>query len=141
MYRTTAVLLALAFLGCDFTEDRDTLRQQDEPCASLAQNIRPAGSIRTKPPQTPVTTDFRIRGEAQHPANLAIRRIVVAGVNAENEGFNFDSWSVLLPIEILSESRDPATHEVTVEATAVDACGRTASLGSLTLKLEPPAER
>jgi hypothetical protein len=135
MIRTMAALLVLALCGCNITDDRDALRGQDNPCALAEAKV--SGSILTAAPQEPVSGDLRVRGEATHEAGLAIRRITVAGIVAENNGFNFEFWSVLIPLERLRELRT-ASNEVQLEARAFDACGNQFSLGMLKFQVAPP---
>jgi hypothetical protein len=64
--------------------------------------------------------------------------VLVAGVPAMSVGFNFRSWSALVPIGALASITDPATHTALIEVTALDACGRSTELESpLSVVLDP----
>lgn len=73
-----------------------------------------------------VRTDLTVRGVASHTQGHVIRRVVVAGIAAKNDGFNFDQWSALVPIGVLTNLQDAdpdaARDAVVVEVKAFDGC-------------------
>ncbi len=86
------------------------------------------GEVTLGAPQEPVQEELLVRGTAQHPSGLAIRTIEVAGIAAQNEGFNFSRWSALVPFDQLAALvGEGGLAQVVVEAT--DVCGVSAELG------------
>jgi hypothetical protein len=119
-------LLALAPLnGCDSDPD-----QTD--CA-VAGTI--TGGVVSGRTDQLVDTDLRVRGVATHSEARTIRRILVAGIAATNDGFNFDNWSVTIPIDTLA-GMTTANAPVTIKVIAVDACQRTFELDSFMVNVD-----
>ncbi len=81
-----------------------------------------------------VRENVTLRGTADHAGGLAIRGVSVGGVAADNTGFNFSSWSAVVPVETLVglAEDDGTTPEGTgrarLDVAAEDACGDTGEL-------------
>src|SRR5690606_22165520 len=65
-----------------------------------------------------------VRGTALHADGLAIREVLVGGVSAERTKFNFKQWAATLSYQDLVLASEPNDDgEVTVQVSAIDACG------------------
>ncbi|HEU4729893.1 MAG TPA: hypothetical protein VFT22_18480 [Kofleriaceae bacterium] len=125
--RNPVLLLALFLAaGCD----PDPSAPDCTPEASVT------GRVISGPTDQLVDKDLRVRGVAAHSRGLAIRRILVAGIAASNDGFNFDNWSATLPIDTLAGMARTATP-VTIGVSAIDACERTFALDSFMVNVDP----
>lgn len=96
-----------------------------------------------------VRGDLLVRGRAEHPDGLTVRRVEVAGITASSgvgldedgtraDGFNFSSWEARVPfdqLQALAAQRGNGLALVLVEAT--DACDVTTTLGSFEVALDP----
>lgn len=84
-------------------------------------------------PSAVVSTDLVVHGAAAADPGAAIRHVTVEGIQAHNDGFNFDTWSATIPIATLIQQVSPAAvdsnHVGTVElhVYAFPACGASAS--------------
>lgn len=87
-----------------------------------------------------VNQDLPVQGVASHADNIAIREILVAGIPARNDGFNFKSWSALVPLQTLKGLRVKDSDTVPLPITARDACGKEAS-ASFEVRLGVPVQR
>lgn len=84
------------------------------------------------PPTRPVEVDLAVTGSVEGFDGLAIHRVVVAGVSATNDGFNFDRWSATIPIATLvSLAREAQVSDggvpfdqALISVYIVDTCGR-----------------
>ena len=85
-----------------------------------------------------VGVDLIVSGTAVHPNGLAIRRVEVGGIQAENSGFNFDRWSVTLPLDQLQAlaAVNADGNTATIEVSAVDVCGIKSDLGSFEIEVD-----
>jgi hypothetical protein len=117
------MIAALAVAACDAPSiDRD--------CDDEEGGGRIEGAIITGQTNQVVAADLTVRGTATHTQSLVVRRILVAGIAAKNEGFNFEQWSAVVPIGVLG--RLPASggpDRVEIEAIAFDGCDQEFSLG------------
>ena len=93
---------------------------------------------------TIVRKDVALTGTAAHSGGFAIHKVLVGGIAAEKTGFNFDAWTVTVPLDVLvasaeAEDTDAAKGEATLEVEAMDACDTTyaASPVTLTVDLSP----
>jgi hypothetical protein len=93
------------------------------------------GGVISGPTDQLVDKDLRVRGVATHSEGRTIRRILVAGIAATNDGFNFDNWSATIPIDTLA-GMATANAPVTVKVTAIDACQRTFDLDSFMVNVD-----
>ena len=84
-----------------------------------------------------VSRDLMVQGTAMHSQNLTIRQVLVAGVTATNKGFNFETWSVVVPVGALASLPREEDGTVIVEVKATDACLRTHSVASFSLLVDP----
>ena len=70
--------------------------------------------------------DLTVRGTAQQNQGRAIRRILVAGVEASSDEFNFGAWSATLSFDLLKTLSPPeeasGDDQVNVEVEVIDAC-------------------
>lgn len=73
----------------------------------------------------PANADLTLRGRATQARGLAIRQVVAQGIPANNDGFNYSVWSVTIPIANLTAQADNGA--VTVDISALDACGKKAT--------------
>ena len=89
------ILLCLLF-GCEGVDIFAT-PPLDPNCEAGDPEIRFA----TAAPSQPVQSDLTLAGSIEGFDDLAIHRVVVAGVPATNEGFNFQRWSVTIPLSRL----------------------------------------
>ena len=84
-------------------------------------------------PGEPVAEDYVVRGHVEGPngerPHVAVRSVVVAGIRARSDAFNFSSWSVTVPLATLRAlAGDPEDdHTLTLTAVADHACGGQAS--------------
>ncbi len=88
---------------------------------------RVSGTGSFDPPTKPLGRGavLSIKGTAHHEDGLAIREVLVAGLSATRDEFNFAKWSVEVPYETLVTSGPTsAKDQVTFKAEAIDACGR-----------------
>jgi len=88
--------------------------------------------------EQPSDHDVTIRGTARHDSRITIRQIVVQGVIATNDGFNYSTWSAVLPIATLLSMAD-AGGKVQVGVHATDACNQVSD-GTADLRLVKPPE-
>lgn len=88
--------------------------------------------------EQPSDHDVTIRGTARHDSRITIRQIVVQGVLATNDGFNYSTWSAVLPIATLLSMTNPDGN-VQVSVQATDACNQVSD-GTADLRLEKEAE-
>lgn len=105
------------------------------PACDVAGEV--TGGVIAGPTEQLVDADLRVRGVATHSEGRTIRRVLVAGIAATNDGFNFESWSVTLPIDTLAGLARGAGAAVTIEVAAIDACERRFELESFTLNVDP----
>lgn len=80
-----------------------------------------------------------VGGSATHRLGLTVRRVVVAGIDAESTSFNFGSWSATIPaatIEALVPENATFPVNVTLGVDAFEPCSSEASRGSLTVRVE-----
>lgn len=90
----------------------------------------------------PRRADLVLSGTATHSGGFAIRRVLVQGLAADNLGFNFDAWTVTVPIEVLvasaaaADDGDSPTATGTLAVEAVDACGEVHVLDPLTVDVD-----
>jgi hypothetical protein len=85
-----------------------------------------------------IAADLTVRGVASHTEGRVIRRVLVAGIAAKNDGFNFDQWSVVVPIGVLGNLPDlPADgDQVSVEVVAFDGCEHEFDLDSFEVRID-----
>jgi len=69
-----------------------------------------------------VDKDLLVRGVASDASGLTIRRVLVAGIAATNDGFNFERWSVTLPIDLLASLPRAQDGAVMIKVEAIDTC-------------------
>lgn len=104
MARPTAWLFlvpcALAAIGCD---DFTTPPSLSPTCDAGVPIIRFATPL----PDRPIERDLTVRGTVEGFGSLAIHRVVVSGVTASNDGFNFDTWSATIPLSTLVAVAEP----------------------------------
>jgi len=87
-----------------------------------------------------VSRDLTVRGTAQHGGNLTIRQVLVAGIPATNGGFNFETWSAIVPVGALAALPVGEDGRSTVEVKATDACLRTHTLTTFAVRVDPNPE-
>lgn len=118
-----SVLTALlATLACS-EPDEPTVHCSEAPSALVSGEIvrvRPSGVIEG---------EVTVEGTAWHDLGAAIRTVRVLGIPAENTGFNFATWEVRLPYDVLvAEARESGPQDdqgrtaITITAVAWDAC-------------------
>src|SRR6185503_13913398 len=88
-----AAAIAIAASGC-------SAEPVEVDCDATKVNI--TGTLISQVPTAPVDKDLDVQGTATDGNNLAIHRVLVAGVPATNMGFNFERWSVHLPFQVIS---------------------------------------
>lgn len=101
---------------------------------------RVSGTGAFDPPTKPLGRGgvLSIKGTALHEDGLAIRQVLVAGLSATKDEFNFGKWSVEVPYEALVTSGPTsATSQVTFRAEALDACGRKYPFAEWTVAVDP----
>lgn len=85
----------------------------------------------------PNDEDLTITGQATQANGLTIREVIVQGVIANNDGFNYSAWSATVPIAgLLARANDDG--KVTVSVEALDACGKTNTAGVAVQLVAPP---
>ena len=77
--------------------------------------------------------ELSITGTVSHPDGLAIRTVHVGAHTANNLGFNFDDWSLILSEEQALDAVDADLFTADIQAT--DACEQTSLLQSLAVPL------
>ncbi|MBK8233299.1 MAG: hypothetical protein IPK72_22685 [Candidatus Eisenbacteria bacterium] len=129
--RTIIISLLSLFVGsCDGAGDTSDFWQ--DPGASCSQdNPGIATTVTVHDQGGPVSANVRISGSASHGDGYVIRNLFVLGLKAENKGFNFDSWEVTVPYEVLlsrAEVADGSCSDerpglcVPIEIEAADPC-------------------
>lgn len=94
-------------------------------------------TIDSGPGKQPSDQDVRVTGEATQANGLTIRQVIVQGINASNDGFNYSTWSATVPIAtLLAQQNDQGQVSLTVKA--IDACGQTKSV-PVAIQLVAPA--
>ena len=119
------IVLLLA-VGCD--------SDPAEPSCNVEGTI--TGGVIAGPTDQLVDKNLLVRGVATHSEGLTIRRVLVAGIAATNDGFNFDNWSATIPIDTLAGMARTSTP-VTIHVAAVDACERTLEIASFMVNVDP----
>jgi hypothetical protein len=121
--------IALAVWGC-------SAEPVEVDCDATKVNI--TGTLTSQVPTTPVDKDLDVQGTATDGNNLAIHRVLVAGVPATNMGFNFERWSVHLPFQVISSLARNESGRAVVVVKAIDTCNREATISMFTLSVAPP---
>jgi hypothetical protein len=129
-------ILGVAPITCVLLTSCELSRQEELDCTTQKSGTT-RGVIISGPTSELVTQDLVVRGSAEHSEGLAIRRVLVAGVAATNQGFNFDSWSATLPVATLAGLPVDEDGRVTVKAIAEDACLHRSELASFPLRVDP----
>ncbi|WP_437300220.1 hypothetical protein [Sorangium sp. So ce426] len=110
-----SIALSLVVAACDFDEEPPDVevecRGDDIEIEVLEQN-----------PERIVRSDLLVRGTAEHSADLTIRNIMVAGVAATRDAFNFRSWTATVPLAVLRSLPPGEGGLVSVPVVATDAC-------------------
>ena len=135
------LVLALAPLAaCDSADSGETLSCPSDPGPFTLAKSRVTGTVSLEAlPDAPLSKgdSIVVRGTAIHEDGLAIRQVVVAGVAAELNEFNFQRWTVTLTYEDLVLAGTPdAAGAVPVEADAIDACGNRYPFQTFTLPVD-----
>lgn len=110
-------ILALACLAaCGSAPD-------DSPeCTSDAGRV--VVRILKGPSEDPVKEDLAVLGTATHEDGLAIRRVLVDGIEAKKDTFNFETWSVSIPLLTLQgQAGTTVDARVEIPVEAEDPCG------------------
>ena len=85
-----------------------------------------------------IAADLTVAGIALQTKGHVIRRITVAGISAKNDGFNFETWSAVVPIGLLvglpADPSDPS--KATVEIVAFDGCEQAFPIDSFSLSID-----
>ncbi|PKN55106.1 MAG: hypothetical protein CVU56_23000 [Deltaproteobacteria bacterium HGW-Deltaproteobacteria-14] len=136
-----ALALALAPLAaCDAADAGEALSCPSDPGPFTLAQSRVTGTVALEAlPDAPLSKGdtIVIRGTANHEDGLAIRQVVVAGVAATLNAFNFQRWTVTLSYQDLVLAGTPdAGGQVPVEAAAVDACGNRYPFEAFTLPVD-----
>lgn len=123
------ILISLAILcGCDAPPI-------EADCDAASGAIE--GSVVSGRTAEIVAADLTVRGVAHHTEGHVVRRVVVAGVAAKNEGFNFEQWSAVVPIGLLGGLPAAGTpDEVELAVVAVDGCERETALDTFTVAVD-----
>jgi hypothetical protein len=113
-----AIVLASVPCGCGWDQG-----PADDGCTGgmgAVEVVVLANSSRAAP-----STPVRLSGTARPATNRTIRRLTVQGVNATNDGFNFDNWSVTLSADVIAGllSPDAGQQSVDLPVRAYDSCG------------------
>ncbi len=69
-----------------------------------------------------VRGDLSVKGTADHSGDLTIQRITVGGIEAKKDGFNFNTWSVVVPLGVLMDLAPDENGDRLVPVTATDTC-------------------
>lgn len=126
--RIIPLLAIIAIAGCD--------SDPTEPTCPGTGTVT-GGVISGQTDQT-VETDLVVRGVATDTSGLTIRRVLVAGIPALNNGFNFEQWSATIPIDTLAGmARLAGSTTATVDVQAINACDVMSDLGSFTVTVDP----
>jgi hypothetical protein len=137
-----ALALSLAFTGA-CADDAGGAEGVDCPKIEGTITIatsRVSGTGSFDPPTKPLGRGavLSIKGTAHHEDGLAIRQVLVAGLSATRDEFNFAKWSVEVPYETLVTSGPTsAMDQVTFKAEALDACGRRYPFAEWTVDVDP----
>lgn len=94
------------------------------------------GKVISGPTDQLVDKDLRVRGVATHSEGLTIRRVLVDGIPATNDGFNFENWSVTLPIDLLAGMTASNNPAITIKAEAIDVCDVRSMLDAFTVQVD-----
>lgn len=125
----TILLVPIALAACD-----------TPPASRECTNDEGAieGSATSGPTEQVVAADLTVSGVATQTDGHVIRRITVAGISAKNEGFNFETWSAVLPIGLLAglpaDSNDP--NKSTIEVVAFDGCEQSFPIDSFEVAID-----
>jgi hypothetical protein len=82
-----------------------------------------SGAVESGPTDVVVDGDLYVAGWVAHADGLAVHRVEVAGVPADNDGFNFDAWSVVVPFDVLLGLPPLSGGDVVVDVIVTDTCG------------------
>ena len=124
-----AAAIAIAASGC-------SAEPVEVDCDATKVNI--TGTLISQVPTAPVDKDLDVQGTATDGNNLAIHRVLVAGVPATNMGFNFERWSVHLPFQVISSLARNEAGRAVVVVKAIDTCNREATISMFTLSVAQP---
>lgn len=123
---------ALSLLACG------TLPPSSIDCSQGAGAL--SGTVKWGPTMRLVDKDLVLTGTTEHAGNLAIRRVLVAGLPATNQGFNFSAWTVTIPSANLAALAD-GQNQARVAVVAEDACNIQKEIASNTftvaVRVEP----
>jgi hypothetical protein len=125
----TAIALAIVLWGC-------SAEPVEVDCDATKVSI--TGTLISQVPTAPVDKDLDVQGTAIDGNNLAIHRVLVAGVPATNMGFNFERWSVHLPFQVISSLARNEAGRAVVVVKAIDTCNREATISMFTLSVAQP---
>ncbi len=108
-------VVALGVAGCD------QITKEAPTAPACEGGAAPTVTIDDTLSGEPVAGDLTLTGTVTSSGNRAIRRVDVAGVRAKSAGFNFETWSVVIPIATLRAMTD-GQQMAQVVAVAHDAC-------------------
>jgi len=110
-------ILLLLLAGCPLAEPPLSALDCDEVRVGDVVGMATEGSG-----PHPGDDALRVSGWASHQRGLTIRTVEVAGLEADNEGFNFDAWSATVPPPVLLQLAD-GEDSLELEVVATDVCG------------------
>lgn len=133
-------LIPFVLLACD--DANDAPAEIDCPSSTgpfRLEDSRITGTIAFDPPGEPLGRgdSLFVSGTAFHEDGLAIREIRIAGVAATRDEFNFARWSATVPYESIVTSAPTAAGQVSLEAVAIDACGKRYPFGGAIVEVDP----
>jgi len=126
--------------GCSDLDQPTEVACPDERGPFELGEGRVSGTLEFDAPDKPLSRGdvLTVHGTAHHEDGLAIREVRVAGVAAQRDEFNFESFSVEVPYQNVA-SAGPLTEQgqVTFEAVAIDACGNRYPFAVATVDVDP----
>lgn len=130
----------LSMLACACGEDNDAGLETDLKAACKDQKS-PAVElfVDTGFGDQPLDSDVLVSGRTRQANQFAVREVLVDGLPATKEAFNYSSWSAVVPVARLLPQRDES-GAAAIEVVARDACGGTASQDIVVNLLAPVRE-
>lgn len=107
------LVLAVVAFGCDELPADEKVCDGEVTIAPLPSN---GGKT--------VRADMNVKGTADHTGDLTIQRITVGGIEVKKDGFNFNTWSVVVPLGVLLDLPPDDNGDRLVPVMATDTCFR-----------------
>ncbi len=134
------LVIPFVFLACD--DANNASGAMDCPSSTgpfRMEDSRVTGTIAFDPPGEPLGRgdSLFVSGTAFHEDGLAIREVRIAGVAATRDEFNFARWSASVPYESIVTAAPTADGQVSLDAVAIDACGKRYPFSGAVVEVDP----